>query len=100
MSGRHGKYGIQGRPSRSKDAQQRFTTNRTERFAISKAEGRIGVRGWKPNAIRMNFAALYRMRGALRAALAGSTRTQVTVYDAGGKPIATMDPETRERKPL
>lgn len=36
----------------------------------------------------------------IRAALTSKPIARVTIYDAAGKPIATMNPVTRERTPL
>lgn len=43
----------------------------------------------------------YHLAGMIKSALTKPVRSSiVTVYDASGNPIATIDPHTRERKPI
>ena len=48
----------------------------------------------------MNETAVYGLGSAIRGALRGYARPDCIVYDAAGKPVAVIDGETRERRPV
>jgi len=86
--------GAEGRPTK---APPRPNSNKPAAGLTPFAD--VERKGYRAVALHINDAKRFTWGRRIAAALGGHAWADVIVYDAEGKPVAIIDPQTKERRP-